>query len=105
MGAYFLLYPRATVLTLVPIFYFIRTLVLPAYFFLGIWFVLQFFQGTLASTTMQTGGVAWWAHVGGFAAGVIMVLAARSAGVLRRATDPPAGTARRVEDYRYPPPW
>lgn len=69
MGAYLWLYPRANVLTLVPIFVFIQMFVIPAPVFLVIWFVMQFFQGTFAITAGQAGGVAWWAHVGGFAAG------------------------------------
>lgn len=69
MGAYFLLYPRARVLTLIPIFYFLEFVVLPAYLFLGVWFLIQFFQGTFALTAREMGGVAWWAHIGGFAAG------------------------------------
>ncbi len=68
MGAYFLLYPRATVLTLVPIFVIIQILVIPAPIFLGIWFLMQLFQGTF-SLGAESGGVAWWAHIGGFAAG------------------------------------
>lgn len=73
MGAYFLLYPRAMVLTLVPIFFFLEIVVLPAPLFLGIWFVLQFFQGAFAILTTQATGVAWWAHIGGFAAGAAVV--------------------------------
>jgi hypothetical protein len=82
MGAYFLLFPRAMVVTLVPLFVFVDIVVLPASFFLGIWFVLQFFQGTLAITSSQAGGVAWWAHIGGFAAGVAVVFLLRQAGRL-----------------------
>jgi membrane associated rhomboid family serine protease len=69
MGAYLWLYPRANVLTLVPIFVFIQIFVIPAPVFLVIWFLLQFFQGAFAITAGQSGGVAWWAHIGGFAAG------------------------------------
>jgi len=68
MGAYFVLYPRAKVLTLVPIFIFIRFIELPAYIFLGIWFVFQFFSAAGASG--HAGGIAWWAHVGGFVFGI-----------------------------------
>jgi membrane associated rhomboid family serine protease len=70
MGAYFLLYPRARVLCLVPIFFFLQIMWLPAPLFLGIWFLLQFFQGTASITSMASGGVAWWAHIGGFLAGL-----------------------------------
>ena len=68
MGAYFLLYPRAQVVTLVPIFIFIQIMVLPAWVFLAFWFVIQFFSGAIAISSVKSGGVAWWAHVGGFAA-------------------------------------
>ncbi|MEM7205130.1 MAG: rhomboid family intramembrane serine protease [Planctomycetota bacterium] len=69
MGAYMYLYPRAKVLTLVPIFIFIDIWVVPAVVFLGIWFALQLVQGA-ASFGSQGGGVAWWAHIGGFAVGL-----------------------------------
>jgi len=76
LGAYFLTYPQARILTLVPIIIFFYIIELPAYFFLGFWFVLQFIQGSLYSLNSQQmagGGVAWWAHVGGFAAGVLFL--------------------------------
>ena len=80
MGAYLWLYPRATVLTLVPIFVFLQVFMIPAPVFLVIWFMFQFFQGAL--TAGQSGGVAWWAHVGGLAAGAILIVIIRPAGVL-----------------------
>lgn len=80
MGAYFVLYPRATVLSMIPIFGFAQIVVIPAPMFLGIWFVIQFFQGTMAITSMQTGGVAWWAHIGGFAVGFVVGAIARKFG-------------------------
>jgi membrane associated rhomboid family serine protease len=69
LGAYFLLYPKAKVLTLLPIFIFIQIVEIPAFLFLGFWFLLQFISGTVASASQNAGGVAWWAHIGGFAAG------------------------------------
>lgn len=73
MGAYFSLFPWARVLTLVPIFFFV-IIEIPAYVFLGIWFVLQFFSGTISILGQEVkGGVAFWAHVGGFAAGFFLV--------------------------------
>jgi hypothetical protein len=84
MGAYFLLYPHARVLTLIPIFIFIEILSLPAFFFLAIWFAFQFFQGTLSLGSGLSGGVAWWAHIGGFAAGALVALALRRSGSLER---------------------
>lgn len=78
MGAYFRLYPRARVLTMVPPFILGPYFVLPAVVFLGFWFLLQFFSGTLSlATQVGAGGVAWWAHVGGFAFGVICCLFVR----------------------------
>jgi membrane associated rhomboid family serine protease len=76
LGAYFLTYPHARILTLLPIFILIYLVELPAYFFLGFWFIMQFVQGSLYSLNSEQvggGGVAWWAHVGGFAAGVVLL--------------------------------
>ena len=76
LGAYLLTYPYARILTLVPIFILFYIIELPAYFFLGFWFVIQLIQGSLYSLNAHEtvgGGVAWWAHVGGFAAGVILL--------------------------------
>lgn len=75
MGAYFVFYPRARVLTLVPIVIFLTLIDLPAPVFLGVWFFIQFLQGLAPVTAADTGGVAWWAHIGGFAAGVIVAFA------------------------------
>lgn len=69
MGAYMLLYPRSMVLTLIPIFIIFYTVVIPAPIFLGIWFLLQLFQGTVQIANIQVTGVAWWAHIGGFVVG------------------------------------
>ncbi len=71
MGAYFLLYPGAKILTLVPIFIFIQFLELPAYLFIGVWFLFQFLSATSASA--HAGGIAWWAHIGGFIFGMIFL--------------------------------
>jgi membrane associated rhomboid family serine protease len=75
MGAYLVLFPRARVLTLIPIFIFLHFANLPAYVFLGIWFIMQFFNGTigLLSGADSFGGIAWWAHIGGFAAGALLI--------------------------------
>jgi membrane associated rhomboid family serine protease len=74
MGGYFVLYPRARVLMLVP-FFFIFFLWLPAWVVLGYWFVLQFLSGVGSSLLGPEigGGIAFWAHVGGFLAGVLLV--------------------------------
>ncbi len=72
MGAYLLLYPRAMVVSLVPILFILQILVIPAPVFLGLWFVIQLVQGTYSLGSMSVAGVAWWAHIGGFAAGFIV---------------------------------
>ena len=75
MGAYFLLYPRARVLTLVPLF-FVFFVWLPAWVVLGYWFVAQFLSGaatSIASHRSNSGGIAFWAHVGGFLAGMLLI--------------------------------
>ena len=75
MGAFFMLYPRARVLTLVP-FFFIFFMWLPAWIVLGYWFVAQFLSGAASSISTHgasSGGIAVWAHVGGFIAGVLLV--------------------------------
>jgi membrane associated rhomboid family serine protease len=71
MGAYFLLYPRSRVLTLIPILFLPYLIEVPAYFFLGLWFVMQFLSATLAPAA--AGGIAWWAHVGGFLFGMVLL--------------------------------
>jgi membrane associated rhomboid family serine protease len=72
MGAYILLYPRAPVHMLIFFGFFFTRIVVPAFFMLGYWFILQLMGGffTLGSAS---GGVAFWAHVGGFIAGIIFI--------------------------------
>lgn len=72
MGAYLFLYPRARVLTLVPLVVILQVLSVPAPLFLGIWFLMQFYQGAVVSASGSAGGVAWWAHVGGFVVGLLL---------------------------------
>ena len=75
MGAYFLFFPRSQVVTFVPIFIFGWFVNLPSFIFLGIWFGTQVLSGVVELTTMagsDMGGVAWWAHIGGFAFGLLM---------------------------------
>lgn len=71
MGAYFLLYPHSKILTFIPIFFIPYFIEIPAFFFLGLWFLLQFISA--AGTPAGGGGIAWWAHVGGFAFGMIFL--------------------------------
>ena len=72
MGGYLVLYPRVRVFTLVPIGFFLTTVALPAWLMLVYWFVLQL-AGGLVTAGSGTGGVAFWAHAGGFLAGVLLV--------------------------------
>ena len=72
LGAYLVLYPKSKVLTIIPLGFFIRMTMVPASIVLGLWFVLQFFSGVLSLGGPDVGGVAFWAHIGGFVAGVVM---------------------------------
>jgi len=72
LGGYAVLFPGARVLTLVPLGFFWRVIELPAWIMLGLWFLLQAVSG-FATLGAGGGGVAWWAHVGGFVAGLILV--------------------------------
>ena len=72
LGAYLILFPRARILSLVPFGIFTRLMEVPALFFLPIWFLLQFLQG-VADIGGTGAGVAWWAHIGGFVAGILLV--------------------------------
>jgi membrane associated rhomboid family serine protease len=74
MGAYALRFPRARVMTLIILGFWIRTVWVPAWLMLGYWFLLQFLGG-LPALASEAGGVAFWAHVGGFAAGFVLVQA------------------------------
>lgn len=73
MGGYLLLYPRAEVETLVFLGYFIRLIRLPTTVVLGSWIVMQLFSGVLSLGMQAAGGVAWFAHIGGFAVGIVLV--------------------------------
>jgi len=74
MGAYYVLFPGARILTLIPILIFPWFVEIPAFFFLGWWFLIQLFSGSLSLALPNAGGgVAWWGHIGGFIAGIILV--------------------------------
>jgi len=74
MGAYYVLFPRARILTFIPIFIIPWFVELPAVLFLGGWFLIQLFSGTVAQVLPTAGGgVAWWAHIGGFIAGILLM--------------------------------
>lgn len=99
MGAYMRLYPHAKVLAILPIFVFVQMFVVPAPLFLGIWFIMQLLEG--ASASGAEAGVAWWAHIGGFAVGYVFALFLEMSG----ATNPPVQTVlpntERMTHYRY----
>jgi membrane associated rhomboid family serine protease len=81
MGAYFVLYPRSRIVTLLPLFFFFQIVEIPAIFFLGFWFLMQLLSGVGSMATATggepAGGIAFWAHAAGFAAGLSGVLVFR----------------------------
>jgi membrane associated rhomboid family serine protease len=77
LGAYIVLFPRSRILTLVPLLFFFFTVRLPALLMLGYWFLIQFLSGVTTLGRENQGGVAWWAHIGGFVLGVFIALALR----------------------------
>jgi membrane associated rhomboid family serine protease len=78
MGAYFVLYPRSRVLTAVVLVFFLDLIEIPAIFFLGVWFLMQLFNGVGSlGVRSATGGVAFWAHIAGFALGAAVGLTVR----------------------------
>jgi len=82
LGAYIVLFPASRILTLVPLFVIFFMARIPAVIFIGLWFVVQFLSGLDslgAHTAAAAGGVAWWAHVGGFALGVLLAWAIKPA--------------------------
>jgi len=83
LGAYLLMFSGARILTLVPIIIIPWLVELPAFVFLGLWFVMQFFYGAAGVAAGAEGGVAWWAHVGGFVTGFVLC------GFMRRRQLPP----------------
>jgi membrane associated rhomboid family serine protease len=89
LGAYVLLYPKARVLTLFTLGFFVRLIEVPAMMVLGFWFVFQFLNALVAQ---DAGGVAWYAHIGGFLAGMALIIAFKR-------SDVPLWGKRR---YRYP---
>ena len=80
MGAYVVKFPHSKITTLVPVFVFITTMEIPAYIILLYWFVIQFFSGvgSVGHSHLSQGGVAWFAHIGGFLAGVALILVMRT---------------------------
>jgi membrane associated rhomboid family serine protease len=79
LGAYIMLFPYARVLTIIPIFFFIRLITVPAVVLLGFWFILQVLSGAGAYSGQSD--VAWFAHIGGFVSGLLLVFVFRRRGV------------------------
>jgi rhomboid family protein len=80
LGAYIILFPKSRILTLVPLLIIWFLWKVPAVIFIGLWFLMQFVSGVATLHMTDNGGVAWWAHVGGFLLGMLLVnaFAARS---------------------------
>ena len=72
LGAYAVLFPRAQIVTLIFIFFFVDVIVLPALLWIGIWFLIQFVSALISINHLSMGGVAWFAHIGGFLTGVLL---------------------------------
>jgi membrane associated rhomboid family serine protease len=73
LGAYLVLFPASRIVTLIPLGRFSHLTTAPAFVFLGLWFVLQLFEGVMSIGGTDVSGVAFWAHVGGFVAGMVLV--------------------------------
>jgi len=89
MGAYFILFPKSRILTLIPIIIIPWFVEIPAFIFLGIWIFFQFLN---AAGSGAGAGIAWWAHIGGFIAGLLLVRLNK--------TLPQSGVSRRVDQFR-----
>ena len=89
MGAYLVKFPHSRILTLIPIFFFLTTYELPAAFVLLYWFIIQFFSGvgSVAYSHASEGGTAWFAHVGGFITGIVLVSIMPKRSPYRRRSD------------------
>ena len=94
LGAYFVLFPRSQIVVMVPIFFYPLFFEVPAVTYLLFWALSQVFSGTLAlAGPVEVGGVAWWAHVGGFSAGLLLhPLFIRPRRVIRRLQPDEYGT-------------
>jgi membrane associated rhomboid family serine protease len=80
LGAYIVFFPRSRILTLIPLLIIFFTARIPAWIFIGLWFLMNFLSGVSSLGVLNTGGVAWWAHVGGFLVGVLIAGIARLTG-------------------------
>lgn len=73
MGAYIVMFPKARIVTLIFVLFFPFFVDVSAFFYIGFWFILQLLSGTLSFASQKTGGVAWWAHIGGFIIGIVLL--------------------------------
>ena len=105
MGAYLLLYPHARVQTLIVIVIFIDVVQIPAYFFLGLWIAFQFLSGAMSLGMPEAaGGIAFWAHIGGFLAGIALLKPMiRNRAAIPEVIPPPS--RRHQNHFRGRPPW
>jgi len=89
MGAYMVKFPHSRIVTLIPIFFLLTTVEMPAVLILVYWFLIQIFSGMAAAGQMAStqGGVAWFAHVGGFVAGMVLISLMRTRERYRRRRD------------------
>jgi membrane associated rhomboid family serine protease len=94
LGAYLLLYPRVRVHTLLFLGFYVTTVALPAYVMLGYWAILQLFGGLVALSGVDRGGTAFFAHIGGFVAGFVLIRFFASEDALRRRPQPPSAYYR-----------
>ena len=94
LGAYLLLYPRVRVHTLLFLGFYVTTVALPAYVMLGYWALLQLMGGLVSLSGVDRGGTAFFAHVGGFAAGLLLIRLFASEDALRRRPQPPSSYYR-----------
>ena len=88
LGAYAVFFPGSRILALVPLLIIWFTWRVPAVIFIGLWFIAQFLSGVSSLGSQSMGGVAWWAHVGGFLIGVVVALIVRAAGGQTRRAHP-----------------
>jgi membrane associated rhomboid family serine protease len=89
MGAYYIKFPHARIVSLVMLFIFFTTIEVPAAFMLIVWFIMQIFSGigSIGYSNVSRGGTAWFAHVGGFVAGMILIKIMRTNDRYRRRSD------------------
>lgn len=85
LGAYIFLYPRARVVTLIFLIFFFQIIEVPAFIFLGLWFLLQIISGAASLSKTSPGGIAWFAHIGGFISGLALILFFRRRGSIETA--------------------